>query len=188
MGSQSRAPRPHLAGQRREAGEKLKHKTTNAMPRPETQESKRARWTPSARSLPRQPPLPRQEPCRGNLPRQGSCRGCGGSLSKDHAEGVHLALLLSCVFGLGIALVVASLRLPSSALLSVAAARGSDRPRTSKGFKRRAPNFVHRQEPPGLGHTKARRVVGLGPERCAGRWGGFYRSNFSSAVLLHDPC
>ena len=48
---------------------------------------------------------------------------------------------------------LASLRLPSSALLSVAAARGSDCPCTSKGVKRRAPTFVHRQEPPGLGHT-----------------------------------
>ena len=47
----------------------------------------------------------------------------------------------------------ASLWLPSSALLSVAAARGSDCPCTSKGVKRRAPTFVHRQEPPGLGHT-----------------------------------
>ena len=37
----------------------------------------------------------------------------------------------------------ASLRLPSSALLSVAAARGSDCPCTSKGVKRRAPTFVH---------------------------------------------
>src|SRR3990170_6349329 len=45
------------------------------------------------------------------------------------------------------------LRLPSSALLRVAAARGSDCPCTSKGVKRRAPTFVHRQEPPGLGHT-----------------------------------
>ena len=38
----------------------------------------------------------------------------------------------------------ASLRLPSSALLSVAVARGSDCPCTSKGVQRCAPNFVHR--------------------------------------------
>ena len=49
--------------------------------------------------------------------------------------------------------VLASLRLPFSALLSMAMARGSDCPCTSKGVKRRAPTFVHRQEPPGLGHT-----------------------------------
>src|SRR3954464_9458559 len=45
---------------------------------------------------------------------------------------------------------LASLWLPSSALLSVAAAHGSDYPCTSKGVKRRAPTFVHRQEPLGL--------------------------------------
>ena len=38
----------------------------------------------------------------------------------------------------------ASLRLPSSALLSVAVAHASDCPCTSKGVKRRAPTFVHR--------------------------------------------
>ena len=38
-----------------------------------------------------------------------------------------------------------SLRLPSSALLSVAVAHASECPCTSKGVKRRAPTFVHRQ-------------------------------------------
>ena len=71
MGSQSHAPRPHLKGQRREAGEKPRHKTTKATPRPGAHEGKRARWTPSARSLPRQPPQPRQVPCRGNMPDAG---------------------------------------------------------------------------------------------------------------------
>ena len=26
--------------------------------------------------------------------------------------------------------------------------------------------FIHRQEPPGLGHTRVRGVVGLGPKQC----------------------
>ena len=39
----------------------------------------------------------------------------------------------------------ASLRLPSFALLSVAVARSSDCPCTSKRVKRRSPTFVHRQ-------------------------------------------
>ena len=84
----------------------------------------------------------------GKLPQQGSCRGRGGRPGKGLARGstspscslVFLVLSLSqlsCASG--------SLRLPSSALLSVVAARGSDRPRTSKGVKRRAPTFVHRQ-------------------------------------------
>ena len=57
-------PRPQLAGQGREAG--AQDSQGNAKTR--DTKGKRARWTPSARPLPRQPPQPRQEPCRGSLP------------------------------------------------------------------------------------------------------------------------
>ena len=80
-------PRPHLAGQGREAGEKPKPKTNKAMPRPETPKSKRARWTPPARPLPGQlprcqqsePPLSPRVPTQPTTlePRLGR-RLCGG--------------------------------------------------------------------------------------------------------------
>jgi len=56
----------------------------------------------------------------GKLPRQGSCRGCKGCPGKGLAGGVHLALLLFVFLGLGVALPVSCLWLPSSALFSVA--------------------------------------------------------------------
>ena len=62
--------------------------------------------------------------CLGKLPRQKSCRGRGGCPGRGLAGGLHLAPLLSCVSGLGVAsdhlVPLASLRLPSLALLSVA--------------------------------------------------------------------
>ena len=99
------------------------------------------RWNPWAQG--KRAPL-----VSGKLPRQGSCRGCRGHAGKDLSGGAHLALLLfvSLVLVLPwLSCASASLRLPSFALLSVAAARGSDCPCTSKGVKRRAPTFVYRQ-------------------------------------------
>ena len=42
----------------------------------------------------------------GELPRQGSCRGRGGCPGKGLAGGVHLALSLVGIFGLGVALAI----------------------------------------------------------------------------------
>src|SRR3954464_5385089 len=62
----------------------------------------------------------------GKLPRQGSCSGCGGCLGKDLAEGVHLALLLSCISGLGVALVVLCFGFsPASLLCHTKCGRGA---------------------------------------------------------------
>ena len=63
-------------------------------------------------------------PVLGKLPRQDSCRGRGGHPGKGLAGGVHLAPLLfvSLVLALPcLSRALVSLRLPSSALLSVAA-------------------------------------------------------------------
>ena len=60
----------------------------------------------------------------GKLPRQGSCRGREGHPSKGLARGVHLAPLLFVFLILALpcsSCASVSLRLPSSALLSVAA-------------------------------------------------------------------
>ena len=78
------------------------------------------------------------------LPRQGSCRG---NLLRPSAL---------CGLGLGVALVILGFgltlaHLPCSAWCD--RGRGSDCPCTGKGVQKRTPLFVHRQEPPGLGHT-----------------------------------
>ena len=55
-------------GSRREA---KGTRRSEATPRPETQDSKGARWTPPARPLPGRPPRPQQGACRGKLPDAG---------------------------------------------------------------------------------------------------------------------
>ena len=58
--------------------------------------------------------------------------------------------------GLGFALIILSFRLTLAHLPCSAwcdRGRGSDCPCTGKGVQKCAPPFVHRQEPPGLGHT-----------------------------------
>ena len=92
----------------------------------------------------------------GKLPRQGSCRGCGGRSGKGLAGGVHFALLL--FVSLVLALLCPSSVPLAGALLWYSCASapslypakcgrrcGSDCPCTSRGVKRRAPTFVHRQ-------------------------------------------
>ena len=88
---------PHLISHVYDLEEDL-HATTEAPPEPWFQCSWWC-WDPWAQGW--LAPL-----ASGRLPRQGSCRDCGGCLGKDLAEGAYLALLLSRVPGLGVALVV----------------------------------------------------------------------------------
>ena len=55
--------------------------------------------------------------CLGRLPRQGSCRGRGARPDKDLAGGVHLALLLFGVSGLGVASTVLCFSFSPASLL-----------------------------------------------------------------------
>ena len=95
------------------------HATTEVPPEPWFQCGCWRRWNPRAQGWLALLVL-------GKLPRQGSCRGCGGCLGKDLAEGVYLALLPSCVSGLGIALVVLCFGFsPASLLCSAKCGRGA---------------------------------------------------------------
>ena len=86
----------------------------------------------------------------GKLPRQGSCRGCGGRPGKGLAGGVHLTPLLFVFLAWRCSGRLVPLRpLPRQAWPG---AWGCDCPRTSKGVQKGTSTFVHRQEPPGLGH------------------------------------
>ena len=78
------------------------------------------------------------------LPQQGSCRG---SLLRPSAP---------CGLGLGVALIILGFGLTLAHLPCSAWCdrwRGSDCPCTGIGVQKCTPLFVHRQEPPGLGHT-----------------------------------
>ena len=86
----------------------------------------------------------------GKLPRQGSCRGCGGLPGKGLVGGVHLTLLLFVFLAWRCSgRLVPLLPLPHQAWPG---AWGYNCLRTSKGVQKGTPTFVHRQEPPGLGH------------------------------------
>ena len=98
LGSRRGSPSssPHLISHVYDLDKDL-HATTEAPPEPWFQCS--WCWNPRAQGWP-------ALLASGKLPRQGSCRGRGGRPGKGLAEGVHLALLLFGVSGLGVALFV----------------------------------------------------------------------------------
>ena len=108
------------------------------------------------------------------LPRQGSCGGCGGCPGKGLAGGVYLALLLfvSLVLVLPcLSCASVSLRLPSSALLSVAAGAALTARAQVDGYKK-GPYFCTLTGTPGPGpHISATRCW-AGPRTMRGHVGG----------------
>ena len=127
----------------------------------------------------------------GKLPRQSSCRGRGGRPGKGLVRGVHLARLLFYASALGVALWLScasvSLRLPSSALLSVAAGAALTARAQVKGSKGESLLLCIDRIPRAWSTHKRDALLGQAQNGVRAGGADFYRSNCSSAALPHDP-
>ena len=127
-----------------------------------------------------------------SCPGKGLAGAAEAALARVLAGGTCYAYLIFVALVLVVASFVLWLRLlsgfPFLPCLCVAMAGGSDCPCISKGVKRRAPTFVHRQEPPAWALHKRSTLLGQAQNGARAVGAVFYRGHCPVRCASHDLC